>query len=556
MSESVVRIVPLGGLGEYGMNCMLIETDEDQIMVDCGVLFPDEEHLGLDLIIPDFSYLVDDSTKRFRGLVVTHGHEDHIGAIPYLIKEIGSFPIYGTAFTLALIRRRLEEHNLAGRPELIELRVDKPPIEIGPFSVDPIHVNHSAPATVSLALRTPVGVIIATGDWRVDHTPIGDVPIDLAKFARYGSEGVLALIADSTNIDVPGTTASELEVSRSLEDLMDIAPGRVFITLFSSHMWRVQGIIQAAYRTRRKVIICGRSMSQNFEVARDMGLMKVPDDDIILDERDFERVPPEELVVIVAGSQGEHRSSLSRLARNDHRRIHADEGDYVIYSARVIPGNEKAVARVRDRLWKLGAELITPNERQVHTSGHGLREELKLMIRLTRPEILIPVHGEYQQMYKHARLGRELGVPEAIVIEDGEVLEIDSDGNAERVGTVETGKVFVDGSGVGDVEENVLRERRRMAASGAVVVRMTMARDSGEILVEPQLELIGVAHDVDESLLDSALEVVRDKLHRQHKKGQRKPSELAETMRLAVRRFFKKELRRRPVIVPIVDVVG
>ena len=457
--KQVVRIIPLGGLNEIGKNITAYECGNDIFIVDCGMGFPDADMLGVDIVIPDFTWL-EKNVDRIRGLVVTHGHEDHIGSIPYFLKKVGTdIPIYGGALTVGLIEGKLKEHGLLGRAKL---NVIKPgdSVKLGCFSVEFIHVNHSIPDAMAVAITTPVGVIIQTGDFKVDYTPIDDTPIDIARFAEYGSKGVLCLLADSTNSERPGFSESEQKVGAAFENLFQKAGDRrIIIATFSSNIHRIQQIVNMAVQTGRKVAVSGRSMVNVVTKAIELGYLNIPKG-VLIDIDNIGRYPSNRLVICTTGSQGEPLSALSRMAAGEHRKVSVTANDYIIISATPIPGNEKHVTRVVNDLLKLGAEVIYKSMYEVHVSGHACQGDLKMMLSITKPKFFIPVHGEYKHLISNAQLAKEMGMsPDRILITDiGQVTELDGE-TMQPGGTVEAGRIFVDGYGVGDVGSIVLRGR-------------------------------------------------------------------------------------------------
>ncbi|MCA9563087.1 MAG: ribonuclease J, partial [Myxococcales bacterium] len=440
-----VSIIPLGGLGEVGMNCLAYSHKGQIMIVDCGVNFPEEADYGVDLIIPSFAYL-EENKSSLVGLVLTHGHEDHIGAVPHLLRAL-EIPIYGTPLALAFVRRKLEEEGLLERADLREVSAGDT-VSIGPFGVEFVHVNHSIPQTTSLAIRTDEGLFVHTGDFKVEHAPTDGPPIDLPRFAALGEEGVLCLLSDSTNVERPGSTVSEARVAEGLADLIESAPGRVIVTLFASNLHRVQSLLDIAHHTRRKVLLLGRSLLQNIESGRDLGLLHVLDDNLIIQPNQVDVYRHDQLLILTTGSQGQPRSALTRIAMGDHRLFRLTRGDYVVFSSRVIPGNESSVNRVINHLYKHGARVFQAGDTPlpIHASGHAYQEEQKLLLGLTRPRFFVPIHGEYRHLAKHARLAEDMGVESAIVLQNGEVLTVWED-QVKRPGRVPAGRVLVDGKG-------------------------------------------------------------------------------------------------------------
>ncbi len=482
-----IRIVPLGGLNEIGKNLTVFEYASDAVILDCGMAFPDEDMPGVDIVIPDITYL-HKIVEKLRGIVLTHGHEDHIGAIPYVLKEF-PLPVYGTRLTLGILKNKLKEHGLEDKAKLNTVSAGDR-IKLGAFTAEFIHTNHSIADAVAIALHTPIGVILHTGDFKIDSTPIDSDMIDLARFGELGREGVLALLSDSTNADRPGITYSEKKIGRTFDSLFEKADGnkqRIIVATFASNVHRVQQIIDAAVKYGRKVAVSGRSMENVIQAAIELKYMHVPDKTLIaLDEID--RYPKDQLVVITTGSQGESMAALTRMAFTSHKMINVEPDDLVIISASPIPGNEKSVANVVNELLKHGAEVVYEKQADVHVSGHACQEELKMILSLVKPRFFIPVHGEYRHLCKHRELAMETGIARKniFVLDIGHVLEI-TPTSAKVVGTVPAGKVLVDGLGVGDVGNIVLRDRKHLAEDGIIIIVMTIDRDTGECVAGPDI---------------------------------------------------------------------
>src|SRR5689334_14890283 len=469
MTDQKLQVTPLGGLGEFGMNMTAIRYGDDMIVVDCGMMFPDAELLGVDLVMPDLTFLKENQ-QYIRAVVLTHGHEDHIGAVPYFLSEI-DVPVYGTDFTLALVERRLEEYTLDEEPRLIHVK-PKQIIEIGPFKIEFIHVTHSIVSAVALAITTPLGVIIHTGDFKVDPTPTDNELFDLHTLAEYGKRGVLLLLSDSTNADRPGYTESERAVRPRMEEIFNRADKRVIVSCFSSSIHRIQLVLDLAQEYGRRVAVIGRSMVSVTEIAHSLGLLDIPDN-ILLRPQDAMSLPPDKVAILISGTQGEPMSALSRVAVDNHKHISVDAGDAVVLSARIIPGNEKAIFRMIDHMSRRGAEVLYGSMNPpLHVSGHGSIEEMKLVLNLVRPRYFMPIHGEFRQLSKHARLADHLrfaGLEETFVMETGEVLEIDVHG-ARKAGKVTVGRVCIDSGSVDDVvQEVVIRDRRPLSEDGRVL---------------------------------------------------------------------------------------
>lgn len=549
-----VRIISLGGLGEIGKNIYIYESSNDIIIVDCGLAFPDDELLGVDLVIPDFSYL-ERNREKVRGVVLTHGHEDHIGSLPYLLKRI-NIPVYGTQLTLGLLAGKLREHGIL---ESCHLNVVKPrdTVKMGCMSVEFIHVNHSIPDACALAVHTPAGVIVHTGDFKVDYSPIQGGIIDLARFGELGSKGVLALMGESTNVERPGHTTSERKVGESFEALFTRAESkRIIIATFASNIHRIQQIISAAVLHKRKVAISGRSMVNATATALELGYLEIPDGTLV-DIDTIGRYSDEQMVIITTGSQGEPMSALSRMSMSDHRKVVVTPNDFIIISATPIPGNEKTVSRVVNELMKLGAEVIYEKMYEVHSSGHACQDELKLMLGLTRPKFFIPVHGEYKHMKKHAELAMSLGMaPDHIFISDvGKVLETDGV-EMKFVGTVPAGRILVDGLGVGDVGSIVLRDRKHLAQDGLIVVVVALEAESGLIVAGPDIISRGFVYVREaETMMSEARKVARDTIEECCDRNMREWTNIKMKLKDDLSDYFYSQTKRSPMILPVIQQV-
>ena len=549
MAEKL-KIIPLGGLDEIGKNCTVLEYGKDMIVIDCGVGFPEEDMYGVDLVIPDFTYLVANQ-KKLRGMFITHGHEDHIGSIPYAMRDVNC-PIHGTSMTCGLIKLKLEEHRLADKVKLV---THKPGdvVKAGCFTVEFIHVNHSIPDAVALAITCPAGTIIQTGDFKIDYTPISGGPTDLVTIAEYGEHGVLALLSDSTNAERPGFTATEQKVGASMEALFSRAgKKRIIIATFASNLYRVQQLIDLAVKAGRKVAVSGRSMVNNTQMALELGYLHAPET-VLIDIEDINKYPPEKIVLITTGSQGEPLSALSRMAAASHRNVRVGEGDFIIISANPIPGNEKMVTKVVNGLLKLGAEVIYESMYDVHVSGHACQEEQKLMLTLAKPQFFLPVHGEYKHLKKHAQTAAAVGIPEKNIYigENGDCVVLSADGLT--VGEpVPAGAVMVDGLGVGDVGNVVLRDRRHLSEDGLVIVVATIDARTGEVLAGPDLVSRGFVYVREsEKLLDDARDQVRDVLGRMSAADKRDFGSVKTRIRETVSAFLYRKTKRSPMILPI-----
>jgi ribonuclease J len=544
-----VSLIPLGGLGEIGLNMMLVESEGDAVAIDCGVMFPDDEMPGIDYVIPDFSYAVA-KRERFRAVILTHGHEDHIGALPYLLQQ-APVPVYGTALTLALVAERLREHDLVGT---VDLRPFKPrdKLAIGPFRVEPIRVTHSIVDGIGLAIETSAGTIVHTGDFRLDPHPIDRETPDYGRFAELGERGVLALCSDSTNVGRPGHTPSESEVGPALAARFADAPGRIFVATFASHIHRVQQILDLAVRYRRKTALLGMSLEKNARIAGELGILRIPEG-LILPLEDVAALPPSRQLILSTGSQGEPNSALALLAAGEHKYVQIERGDLVIISARVIPGNERTLGRVINALFRRGAEVLYEGNAFVHVSGHASQEDLKLMLTLTRPRYFIPVHGEYRHLIGHGRLAATVGIdPERIfVIEDGQGVELSSTG-ARLTGRYPTGRVLVDGKGVGDVGAVVLRDRQILAQDGMIVVSLAVDK-SGLLVAGPELTSRGFVYvkESEELLAEVKDAIVQALAERDPAIGPDREL-LSALVRSAVRRFVNRRFQRKPVVLPVI----
>lgn len=548
---SALRLIPLGGLGEIGKNMLAIDTGADLLVVDCGLQFPEEEMLGIDLVIPDTSYL-QEHRDRLRAILITHGHEDHIGAIPYVLPRLKGTPIWATRLAAGLIRVRLREHRLQDEVQLFEYGPGDQ-IAIGNCWVEPFRVNHSIPDSVGLAIRTPHGLVVHTGDFKFDHTPVDGLPADFARIARLGDEGVLVLCSDSTYAERPGYTPSEQVVSRALLNVFYEAPGRIIVATFASLIARIQQVIDAAVRTNRKVAVIGRSMEQNVQIASELGYLSAPPGTLIRPE-EISRYPGRELAIITTGSQGEPMSSLARMATREHRLIKIVPGDTVIISATPIPGNETLINRTIDNLFKQGAEVLYSRVSEVHVQGHASQEELKMMLNLIRPKYFVPIHGEYRMLVQHAKLAQAVGLQDEqiFVIEDGEVLEI-----GERAATVidrlPINEVYVDGLAVGDVTNVILRDRRQLASDGILVVVFEVDRQTSRLVDEPDILCRGFVYPGDLSnLIEKARDAVADELRSEFQPHRSEWKTVTNRAREVLGRFIWEQTRQRPMILPIV----
>lgn len=543
-----VKISPLGGLGEIGKNMTVYECEGDMIIVDCGSLFPESDMYGVDLVIPDFTY-VDQNRDKIRGIAITHGHEDHIGALPYLLREI-NLPIYATRLTIGLIRNKLEEHGLLSSADLRLITAGKV-FKMGCFSIEPIHVNHSIPDAVAFAITCPAGVIIQTGDFKIDYTPFNGIPINLARFADYGEKGVLALLSDSTNAERPGMSASESKVNDGLQALFERAPkSRIIVATFASNLHRVQQLVELAIRYGRKVAISGRSMINNTMMARELGYLKAPDE-LFIDVEEINKYPPEKVALITTGSQGETLSALSRMASGSHRQVRVGPGDFIIISATPIPGNEKMVNKVVNGLLKLGAEVIYEKMYEIHASGHACQEEQKTILNLTKPEFFIPVHGEYKQLKRHAMIGESMGIARShiMIADTGDTIVVSKKGISLGE-PVPAGAVMVDGLGVGDVGSVVLRDRRLLSQDGILILAASIDSASGSLVSNVELLTRGFVYVREsEELLEETRQSVQSVLEQSANRYDL--NSLKMNMRETASSLLYKRTKRSPMILPI-----
>ncbi len=549
-----LRVIPLGGVGEIGKNMYVVEHDDRIVVIDCGVTFPSPDQLGVDLVLPDMAYLRANAA-RIDALILTHGHEDHIGAVPWFVREVGPVPILGTRFTLALVRGKLDEHRLLGDADLIEVAAGDPPRAVGPFEAEFLRVTHSIPDCVAVALHSPAGTLLHTGDFKFDHLPIGGPSkrSDIPGLARLGDRGVLVMLGDSTNAEVPVSgKRSEEAVGPALASLFATAPGRVIVTTFSSQIDRIQQVVDAAYRDGRSVAVVGRSMVRNVNVARNLGYLSAPDGVLIAD-KEIDAVPDDELVIITTGSQGEPMSALRRMANHAHPRVSIRKGDTIVYSSRRIPGNELAIDETINRLVALGAKVVTPAEKpDVHASGHGVRDELAWMLQLVRPRFFAPVHGEARHQIAHADLARDLGIPErTVILENGDVMEVSADGVVlgERV---ESGITYVDSYGVADVGEGVLRDRRHMSEDGLVLIVVQVDAHDGTIDGTPDVVTRGFGGAEDADLIAAIRDRVVESIAESSEERVHEIDVLQKQLHDAVASLINRRSRQRPVILPVV----
>ncbi|KXG76764.1 ribonuclease J [Thermotalea metallivorans] len=545
-----IKVIPLGGLNEIGKNMMAFEYKDDIIVIDCGLSFPEDEMLGIDIVIPDITYLMKNKEK-VRGIVLTHGHEDHIGALPYVLKKL-NVPVYGTKLTLGLVENKLKEHKMNGS---VHMQVVKPGdvIKLGEFKVEIIRTSHSIADSVCLAIHTSLGTIVHTGDFKIDYTPIDGDVIDFHRLAELGQKGVLLLLADSTNVERQGYTMSERTVGATFENIFRNATQRIIVATFASNVHRVQQVVNAAHKFNRKVSFSGRSMVNVVNVAMELGYLNVPED-ILIDINDINKYPDHEIVIVTTGSQGEPMSALARMATSEHKKLEIQPGDMVILSATPIPGNEKTVARVVNQLFEKGANVIYEALADVHVSGHACQEELKLMHSLIKPQFFIPVHGEYRHLKQHAKLAQSLGMnsENIFTIENGQVVEISKEG-AKIAGNVTAGNILVDGLGVGDVGNIVLRDRKHLSEDGLMVVVVTITKENGQVIAGPDIISRGFVYVREsEDLMEEAKTVVKNALQTCQVNNVREWASLKSAIKDSLKSFLYEKTKRSPMILPII----
>ena len=548
-----LKIIPLGGFGEIGLNMMVFEYGTTLFVIDAGLMFPEDYMLGVDFVIPDLDY-IKKNRSLISGIVLTHAHEDHIGALPYLLK-VANAPVFGTPFTLGLVRHKLDEYDMLHTSKLHEIHPQER-LKLGPFELEFIRVGHSVVDGVGIAINTPLGLIVHTGDFKINHTLIDGQNTDMSKFARCGEQGVLALLSDSTNVEKEGYTVTDREISAKIADIADHSAGRVIIALFASNITRIQQVVNIARERNRKILFNGRSIEIAANIARQLGYMDIPEEvEINADQLDL--YPDEEIIIITTGSQGEPMSALARIAAGTHKQIKAKQQDTFVLSSKFIPGNEKAIANIINKLYKRGANVVYEKISEIHVSGHAFQEELKLMISMTRPKYFIPAHGEYRHLFLHARLAEEMGIPRQsiLVAENGRVIEFDTDG-ARVKDTVHTGRVMIDGKGVGDVGRSVLKERRVLSEEGLVIVNLAFDEDTGVVVYGPEIVSRGFVFETETGhLVDDAqcviLEIIEDV-------GPDVPDRVKvvrSRLQTALRQYFYFTIGRRPVILPFIMVI-
>ena len=550
MAQDKLRMIPLGGLGEFGMNCMALRWQDDIIVIDAGLMFPEEELLGVDIVVPDISYLTENRSK-VKAIILTHGHEDHIGGLPWILSEL-NVPVYGTEFTLAYVEGKLEEHRLLDDADLIEM-IPGSRFTLGPFSIMPIRVTHSLVDCVALAIHTPVGVVLHTGDFKIDLSPPDNKPFDLQAFAELGKTGILALLQDSTNVDRPGYTPSERAVRPRLDEIFASTKKKLFFSCFSSSIHRIRLAMELAHAHGRKVAIIGRSLDNSTEIAQDLGYLDLPKG-LIINPGQIRDFAPDKLCIMISGTQGEPMSALSRAAVNNHKFAKIDAGDTVLMSSRVIPGNEKGIYRVIDHLERRDAKVIHDDGTQglIHVSGHASQEELRLMINLVRPKFFIPVHGDYRHLKRHAELAGAMGVVEKVILlEDGDILDLDKN-TAVKNGKVTTGRVCIDSGGsIEVVEDVVIRDRQHLSEDGILLPIIAINKSTGQVEGLPELVMRGFAVD-DEQVIAEARNIVQKTLNSSSTEEKQDYGVMKEKVRNDLKRFIQKSTSRRPLIMPVI----
>ncbi len=547
--ENILAVIPLGGVEEIGLNMTVLEYNNDIVVIDAGLMFPEEDMLGVDFVIPDFSYLLD-NREKLRGIILTHGHEDHTGALPFLLKEINA-PVYGTPLTLGLVKEKLREHNLE-HAELISVK-PRDVINIGAFSIEFIRVTHSIVDGVGLGITTPLGLVVHTGDFKLDPTPVDGQLMDFHRFSEYGERGTLLLLSDSTNAEKGGFTYSEKEVRRVFEDIFSNTNGRIIIATFASNIHRIQQAIDVAVKYGRKVILCGKSIVSNTQIALDLGYLRIPQN-TWLNLEDLKKLQDDKVVFITTGSQGEPMSVLSRIATDEHKHIKVKDGDTVILSAKMIPGNERSIGKIINHLFRRGANVIYEKVSEVHVSGHASKEELKLMLNMVRPKYFMPVHGEYRHLVYHSLLAKKLDIPKEniFIFRDGDILEISAEG-ARKNGRVNSGRIFIDGKGMGDVEGMVLRDRLRLAHDGIVLILLGIEKLTGNIVSGPDIISRGfVFEDASQEVINNVKELLVNTIKGLDKELISDSSLLKARLRSTLKKYLRGTMDRRPMIMPII----
>lgn len=551
MARGTLRVLPLGGLGEIGKNMTVVEYDGRIVVVDTGLMFPTAEMLGIDLVLPDFSYLRE-RTDDIEAIVLTHGHEDHVGALPYVLREIGMPPvIYGGMLTVGMVRSKLDEHKLGDAP-LQDIAAGEV-VKAGPFEIETIHLSHSIPDARGVLLTTELGTMLMTGDYKFDQTPVDGRPADISRLAEVGRDGLLLLCGDSTNADRPGIAPSESSVGPALLETFASCEGRIVVTSFASNIHRVQQVIDAAVELDRRVALVGRSMRKNFNIASNLGIANAPSG-LFIQPREIESFPDEKVVVVSTGSQGEPLSALRRMANNDHRDVELHSGDTVVFSATPVPGNERAVNETIDRIHEIGASVVTAKDAPIHASGHGWQEELKLMLNLTKPRFVMPVHGDHQRLRLHASLAHAVGIDPENVFQGRNGLPLEVDANGARFGEdIHAGVIFVDGVNVGEPDDVALRDRREISADGIFIVVATISSEDGAIVADPEVLFRGVAFlEEADALVEDLKDTIEDSLEDAAAAGTRELHLIQEDLHDAVAGLVYEKLRRRPMIIPVV----
>ncbi|MEK6328264.1 MAG: ribonuclease J [Actinomycetota bacterium] len=548
---ATLRVLPLGGLGEIGKNMAVVEYEGRIVVVDTGLMFPTTEMLGIDLVLPDFSYLRD-RAEAIEAIVLTHGHEDHVGALPYVLREVGMPPaIYGGALTIGLVRSKLEEHRLREAPLKVLEAGER--VRLGPFELELVHMSHSIPDSRAVVLRTDLGALLITGDYKFDQTPVDGRPADVSRLAELGREGVLGLFGDSTNADRPGVAPSESSVGPALLDLFSRCRGRIIVTSFASNVHRVQQVIDAAAELDRRVALVGRSMRKNFNIASNLGIARIPEG-MLIPAREIESFPDHEVVAISTGSQGEPLSALRRMAHADHADVELHSGDTVIFSATPVPGNERSVNETIDRIFEIGAQVVTAADAPIHASGHGWQEELKLMLNLTRPRYVMPVHGDHKRLRLHATLAESVGIEPERIFKGRNGLALEFDQSGARLGSqTRAGMIFVDGVDIGDPDDVALRDRRDLSADGVFIVVATISSDDGSQVAPPEIIFRGVPFvEEADGLVEELREVVGDSLAKAAKHEEREATLLQQDLHDDIAAFVYERLRRRPMVLPVI----
>jgi len=549
-NENKLMLIPLGGLGEIGKNMMALRYNNEIMVIDAGLMFPEDEMLGIDIVIPDFSYLVENK-DMIKGVILTHGHEDHIGALPYVLKDI-DVPVYGTKLTLALLKGKLKENNISAK-NLITIR-PRDTVKLGTaFNIKVLKVSHSIPDAIGMAIHTPIGIVLHTGDFKFDQTPVDGIVTDFAKLAEYGQKGVLVLMSDSTNVERPGYTPSEKLVGQTFEEMFRLAKERIIVATFASNVHRIQQVINAAYKYNRKVAVLGRSMVNVVSIAQEVGYLNVPENTLIEIE-ELVNYPRNRVAIITTGSQGEPMSALTRMAMSDHRRVEIVPGDTVVISATPIPGNEKLVGKIINQLYRQGAEVIYESTSGIHVSGHASQEELKMMINLVKPKFFVPVHGEYRHLIKHAKLAQQMGIPSEniFVTENGQPLEFTN--TKGSIGSkVTSGRILIDGLGVGDVGNIVLRDRRQLSQEGILIVVLTINREANLLIAGPDIVSRGFVYVREaEELIEESKDIVKRVIEKCFEKKICDWSTIKSQVREALGKHLYERTGRRPMIMPII----